>query len=555
MNRLRISAIFALVIICTLFSVPVFADTLVKDNWIITENQVVTDKTVNLTGNLVIKSHASLTLIGTNLEMNSISANQQLISVEPGGSLYINNSRITSTNSDHTFAINVNSGTLELKDSELKGIRIQGDSWTGWYGIEIRNANNTIITGNTIYHGANVVAIQIKQSQKAVIENNTIISETPANNIAVDLLGSDDSSISNNIFQGPQGVVRLFESWNNHIANNTAEVSGGGLGIIIDSGSGNNIVENNNITAQYQGVCTGIRIMETTYPNLLSNNTIKGFRVGIHMSYASNASVIGNRFIDIWQHEAIELYRSYNNLVLNNQINSSNSGITLLASSGNTLQGNEIQGSSDWGIGLFYTSNNNSISGNTLDNKLINVVADNSNDNSFSNNNFVGSEHQAYDNTGNNNWNQNYWSDNSSKQLSAYPIAPKGTDNNPLSDLIPKFVEPVPQFKPVPKETGLRIEDKHIVDVQTWKDRTITLQGNLIIDSGASLSLENAVINTNEEYFRNKSFMISVKPGGTLSINNSKIFGPEKDGSLSIQVSQGANVKVNSIIWVIGKVR
>ncbi|MHB1042483.1 MAG: right-handed parallel beta-helix repeat-containing protein [Eubacteriales bacterium] len=544
MSKLRILVAFTLIMTNILFPVPVFADILTKDDWTVTGDEVVVEKAISLTGNLTIKSGASLTLKDTSLEMNSMSGKPQLISVEPGGSLCIENCKITAADFQHTFAINVNNGSFELKDSELKGLKIQGGLWSGWYGIEIRNTNNIKITGNTIHLEVNVVGIQMLQSQKAVIENNTFISETPANNIAVDFLGSDESSISNNTFYGPQGIVRLSESWNNHVTNNKAEVTGGGLGIAIDWGSGNNIVENNNITAQYQGVCSGIRIMETTQPNLISHNTIKGFRVGILMSYTSNASIIGNQFSEIWQREAIELYRSYNNLILNNHVNSSNSGITLLESSGNTLQGNEIKGSSDWGIGLFYSSNKNTINGNTLENKLINIVTDNVNGNSFSDNNFIGSEHQAYDNTGKNNWNGNCWSGNDSKQLSAYPVVPNGIDNNPQSKRLPRFVAPVPQFKTAPKETNMRVEDKHIVDAKAWKDRTVTLQGNLIIDSGASLSLDNAVINTDEKYFRNKSLMISVEPGGTLSIKNSKIIGPEKDGSLSIRVSQGANVTI-----------
>ena len=552
-KNLIILASLLLLILLSMTNIPVVIAEASTGDWIVTDEELVENKTITLDGNLIVKDGGSLTLRNVTLRINSKYDEQYGISVEPEGSLFIYNSNIAPTDPAHSFSFTVDRANFAMKNSELRGVRARAGErvWGDFVGLHLKDMDGAVITGNTIYHADDVVAIFLAHSQGAVIENNKIYSarKGPGKNMGIQLQGANDNTIASNYFYGHSGVVLLSTSWNNHIANNVAEVVGDSVGIFVQDRSGNNIIEGNTITALETEACTGLRAVRTPYPNLFINNTVKGTRYGALLSYTSNQMFVNNRFVEIGDYDALQVYRSYNNLILNNVVISSPKGITLLASSNNMIQGNQILDSKE-GISLFYSADNNIIEDNTLNNNSINIILDDSQGNTISRNNFITPHRQGYDNAGNNNWSRNYWSDYAGKDRgdgisdAPYLISPKGIDNEPLVGSLSVSAVPVPEFKPVAVEKPAPGIDEYIRGNTIWKNQLITLKGALIIEEGASLTLDNVTLMADERAMRGRSGEILVKPGATLYIYGSKIIGLERDGSLSIRTLPGARLVI-----------
>ena len=90
---------------------------LIKDEWDVYGNEVVTNQTIILTGNLTITLGAHLTLKDSTLNLNLTSDKQYNILVEDGGKLILDNTVIKSNTPGHRFRFDVINATMTADKS------------------------------------------------------------------------------------------------------------------------------------------------------------------------------------------------------------------------------------------------------------------------------------------------------------------------------------------------------------------------------------------------------------------------------------------------------
>ena len=539
-----------------------------QGDWVITGQVVAENETIALDGNLVVKSGGSLTLRNVILTVNSSDTAQYQISAEPGSSFCIYDSTIMPSDERYAPSFSINGAKFVMKDSEIRGIAAQGwesikkKTRTDW-GFSVSDVDAPLIEGNKITAvNMDKATLQFSNVRDAVINNNVIESEGKVN------LHLRFDNLHNSVIMGNHLVVsffRLERSWNNHIANNTVDVKGWStVGLMITNGSGNNLIDNNTFNAvpEYGSICTAFRLVNTTFPNAFINNVIKGssrpeggagFITGILISQASNAIIANNRFVDlptgVSDLEAMQIYRSDSNLILNNHIEGANSGIILFASAGNSLMGNQVS-KSGRGIGLYYSSDNNMVENNTLEDNFVNIVFDDAQNNTIRANTFGPYEQrQGYDDS-DNLWSRNYWSDYTGKDRgdgtgdAPYSVSPQGADNEPLISKPSPAPALVPDLKPVPFKP-FEWESFYFVDANgisvtpkgQIRDKVLKLRGNLTIEEGMSLTLENVTLTAVPGKLA--GYAIFVKSGASLYIYGSKVICGERGPAIQIIVEKG----------------
>ncbi len=124
----------------------------------------------------------------------------------------------------------------------------------------------------------------------------------------------------------------------------------------------------------------------------------------------------------------ITIYHSNNNEIANMIVVNNIVGIAIYqGSNSNVVSGNDIRQNSKYGIYVF-ASNDNKIYNNNIQGNAFGFYGDTARTNQIYSNNFIDNTNQAYDNSGLNTWDGNYWSPNK-----AIMGGTKAKDNNPLS--------------------------------------------------------------------------------------------------------------------------
>lgn len=247
---------------------------------------------------------------------------------------------------------------------------------------------------------------------------------------------------------------------------------------------------------------------------------------------------------DEWYAPAFVVHHSHDNLFLNNVISSSVMGMLLNASSDNTLKGNHLE-DSGYGLALFYASDDNIIENSQFSQNKVNLVLDDAHRNVITGNNFIlGGQYSAYDDSDDNVWSSNYWSDHTGPDDdhdgivdSARVITPTVSDPSPLVDsrqIVSATVPPMPEV-PVPPPVGW--DPLHITDDTVWQGATISLTENLVIESGATMTLTGVTLVIS----RVTHLDIEVLSGGVLNVEDSVIQGAP-DQSYSIWVHKGGRL-------------
>lgn len=357
-------ALTFLMILGCVFPALAFAEPQVtKTNWTITGSEKIKDQTIILKGNLIIRSGGELSLENAKIVIEG----SQMIDVQPGSKLSIINSHIKSDKPGQSFYnINSNHAEITITHSMISGLKNP---------MQVKNSKLDI-SGSTISGG-----LFAENMTNSKIQNNKFdMLEAPDRVFnLIELNNAVDNHISNNTFYGASNGIYCTYSWNNTFEGNVWYAQeerfigtnpdnwwneeyiigkANGNFIWLDSMSNNNTVANNQ---SYGGSCTGYRITQSS-GNLLQGNYARGNRVGLVLNFADNNIIHENQFSNIWEYEAIQVYRSHNNFITNNTISSAHLGVGLLSSKENTVSGNLIENS---GIGLnILNSKDNMISGN-----------------------------------------------------------------------------------------------------------------------------------------------------------------------------------------------
>jgi len=534
-------------------------------NWIISQEQTFKNKIIKLNGDLTVKDGGSLTLNDVTLKLNCDYDGQYRITVEPGGSMLIDNCEITAADLDYRFAFIVQGSAFVMSNSELNGCgwgRIGEDLGSG---IPEPAVSTYEVAGLYIEtEGAIIENNQISDSFAAVILKGDEI--TVKNNefnyndfIPILILGSDNF-ISENVIQrriqsgygrfidvlsghnnailenkfiqdsqeGDTGIlagITIYDSSGNTIESNTfTDLTGGGIfvgatGICVSS---NNVIVNNNISASESGINIHGR------NNKIEDNSIVGVQTGIDLTYSYNNVVANNSISRIGIMHGIRMCHSSNNSIINNQISVDDSGGIYIwrLSKNNILQGNTIS-STEHGIFVFYSSDNNVINGNVVSSNSKSIVIDSCSGNIIHSNSF-NANNEPYDD-GENRWDYNnkgnYWSDYTGQDLNednigdeSYTIRPNGVDNYPLIDPIAVTLASVHTPEPIEFEEPLASID--ITGEETWENQKITLETQLNIQDGGKLTLRNIDLLLGSE---SHAAFITVYPGGSLYIYESTI--------------------------------
>ena len=267
--------------------------------------------------------------------------------------------------------------------------------------------------------------------------------------VGVELLGTEDSIISNNTLSNNRvGICLGYSCNNNNITGNTASNN---LihGIVLENSSNSNNIIGNSANNNYGG---GIVLMDSCNNNNITGNTASYNWAGIVLGYScNNNNIIGNN-------------ASYNNcggIVLGYSCNSNNiignnasynncNGIEFTDSNNNNITCNNVSYNNDYGISL-NSSSNNAITGNNVGYNNYGIYLWSSSNNKIYLNKFINNTNNVYSFNSTNIWNSteemaytyngstytnylgNYWSDYKEKYPEAEEINGYGIWDMPYS--------------------------------------------------------------------------------------------------------------------------
>lgn len=214
---------------------------------VISDTLIVTDSTITLNGNLIIESGGSLTLDNVNVFIHQHSRpydEPYHIYANPGSKLIIYNSEIKAAQADETYIFVVDSAFFELNGSLIENIDKEGLQLNHVEGAIIQDNVFNLFSVESHWRG-----IKLDNSTFVTIQNNTITRNGNGTTAAIDLYKSHYNTIIHNRLYKHHVVVGLSYSWDNYVAHNEATLTQAAAGISIHAASGNNTIENNNLSA------------------------------------------------------------------------------------------------------------------------------------------------------------------------------------------------------------------------------------------------------------------------------------------------------------------
>lgn len=525
------------------FSAPFVFTQPVSGDWIIIGNEVVTNRSLTINGNILIKNGGSLTLNNVTLKMNLKSSVHYKIYAEQGSSLSIYGCHIDSTDPKCQFAFNVEGANLVLKNSELRST-----------GLYIKNSRGSIVERNSIYH-ENTDGIVVDNTSDTTIQENKII-HLGGGNFGIELMYSHNNLIRNNTLtdKGTSPKESIFigsYSRKNRVLGNIIEDYSGG--IVLRNAVSENYVASNNVYRVNKTIWVGLWIDHTPFPNSFVNNSVRGACIGAYLTMAKNTVFAKNKFslssedplsngMDragiIFINHCEQIY------ILNNSIGSTKKkrgGITLLSSDNSYIRGNSIS-DCRYGMSLFWGANNNVIENNQASHNQANIIIQGSEHNAIEKNNFIDARlFQGYD-SGGNTWNNNFWNDWTGS--GPYIISPKGQDPEPVPQKIAIANFKPPSLVPDPS-IYIRLDNPSlsITRLTRWKNLTIKFEWNhLSIEAGGKLILDNSTVIGASNWMTEPH--IIVKSGGELQILKSKIIANPPESYIPIIVQNGGKITI-----------
>ena len=268
-----------------------------EHDWIVTEQEIRSNETIILDGNLTIENGGNLTFNNVTLIINCSEDGEFGITVNEGGKFYIldyddnpyteyDRSNITANNTEYEFKFLVESDSeFVMKNSELSecGYEWYGDD--GRTGLTIQT-DNVIIENSSFYN--NYLGIHLLSSKNSQIKYNNLFS----NNFDGILLEfSSNNLITNNIISNNNMGIHLFlmNYWN-QIVNNV--ITKNNWGILLSQSKNNQII-NNNISHNE----IGIYLKDGSRDNKILNSTIsESIEYDFYLKEISNITVVNTTF-------------------------------------------------------------------------------------------------------------------------------------------------------------------------------------------------------------------------------------------------------------------
>ncbi|WP_187151893.1 right-handed parallel beta-helix repeat-containing protein [Methanosarcina siciliae] len=472
----------------------------INGDWVINDSQSYLNKNIIIdSGNLIIKNSGSLVLSNSQLKLRYTTSSGYGIKIESGGKFDLNDSAVTASFPELGYSYNFdNYGYLNIQNSTVSGASsvhfydnsddsstINGSAITGnkGQGIYLESASPSI-TNNKITNSGNGIYVY---RSSALIENNTISNQSYG--IYSGYNYGNSLTIRNNIISNHTQSGIYYDSSNSGIVSitgNTIENNNGfGLRLYGTSATlDNNLIRNNRNYGIY------------TYDTVIINNSIiSGSTYGI---YNRGSTTVNNSTINS---------SSYDYSVTSGTITSINSEFdkskTLVSGSGFL----DVY----WYDTIEVLNNSVPVSGalvQAFDKDLSKVSEESSDENGK-----VTFQIREYTQTSSTKTDANPHTIKASK-----PGFPDGSIESYITES-KKDTVLMGQGEST-SELPLTINgDWTINDDRSYSDETIYLKGNLVIQEGGSLTLDNTTLLV--QLLESEQYGITVQKGGQLNIKNS----------------------------------
>ncbi|MGD9091378.1 MAG: right-handed parallel beta-helix repeat-containing protein [Anaerolineales bacterium] len=220
-------------------------------DWVVTGSEMVENTAIYMHGNIIVENGGSLTLRNVVLSMDCNYPGEYGIFAKPGSSLSIYDSTIKPTVQNDTFTFKADNAQLVLKDSDIRDVgQPLGNPWqvqdSPREGLWISTVG-AIIEGNTIHHTESS-GIRLQEGGDALITDNEIVFEGWGESRGgIDIDHSHGNTITGNSIRKQIHPITLDGSWNNLVAENEITLKSHSTGIVVQEGSGNNIIANNTL--------------------------------------------------------------------------------------------------------------------------------------------------------------------------------------------------------------------------------------------------------------------------------------------------------------------
>ncbi|MHA2271001.1 MAG: right-handed parallel beta-helix repeat-containing protein [Candidatus Hodarchaeales archaeon] len=328
-------------------------------DWVISNPTIVYDETILLNGSIRIQSGGNLTLQNATLRMNNAVTGAYNITIDNGGVLHVvENSTITAANPSKAWYLNATAGSITfLKNSTFSyagweydhsgliisstGAKVINSTFQHNYaGLQLYQADNSLVTGNSIWNSSGGVGIAVRYSENCIIRDNTI---SNSSNSGIWLDGSLSTTVSHNFISNSSAAG---------IANNYSE----------NSTIFSNTIWNTNLTGLFNPGCLYAEVY---------NNTVLHSSLGIGLWFSNHSTIYNNTITNSSTNGVLSSSNSeYNTFSENIIINSSLNGFYLRFSSNSTLDSNNVTFSGGDGIYLnnshYITISNNIVKNNTI---------------------------------------------------------------------------------------------------------------------------------------------------------------------------------------------
>lgn len=354
----------------------VYVQTGVDD--LIIANNTIYNETFNAPFSFVTANmRASNILIDNNLIVGSNRTVNMATTTLRGGNITISNNRIVNMSSRHfgQYFIDIRGGfnNVIISGNNFSVIKTNGSLYTG--DIHLDNATNFQISNNNLIGDEAIYGIELSVlNENGSIFNNLVQCNSSLASYGLHGIilrqGRNISVYNNNISSCAFGILAHNGSREYVFRDNVLEDAGVGLYIIDDSMNGS--FYNNSFT---NGGTSSVGIHLFTYSdrnnpspsyNLIENNTINNYTVGIKISNGTNNNVLKtNTVINSGQYNVQTVGLSYtiNNVFINNTLNNGAGSLFTL------VKGLYIE-SSQYGIKVNYTY----VSGTLTSNMSLNAL-------------------------------------------------------------------------------------------------------------------------------------------------------------------------------------
>ncbi len=216
-------------------------------------------------------------------------------------------------------------GQNNIKNSSISNLTINNTK-NACEGIIIDSATGIHVSDNTVYvSGSNGFALTTYSMKNSVIENNYL--ESFHTQTTLRIYGSDNNNFTNNTVKGYANGIYLCAydedaSNNNTINKNTVigKSHSSTCYTIQVMGTGN-VIEENTVSGGFRGI-------SSEYSNIIRNNDVDSYMVGI---YTGLTSTIENNYVHVSENAIGMLIRGEGSLIKNNMVLTNDTAINIAA--------------------------------------------------------------------------------------------------------------------------------------------------------------------------------------------------------------------------------